>query len=58
MPPRHWLQERRLTEALHLIESKKMKPSTIYLDLGFEGLSHFSHSFKRKFGRISNGVLD
>lgn len=51
MAPRHWLQERRLTEARHLIETKNKKPSAIYLDLGFESLSHFSHSFKRKFGK-------
>ncbi|MBT2563038.1 helix-turn-helix transcriptional regulator [Pedobacter sp. ISL-68] len=49
-PPRHWLQDKRLTEAKHLIESKHQKPSAIYLDLGFESLSHFSHSFKKKFG--------
>lgn len=49
--PRQWLQERRLAEARHLIESKHRKPSAIYLDLGFESLSHFSHSFKKKFGR-------
>ncbi len=51
MPPRHWLQEKRLTEARHLIETKHKKPSAIYLDLGFESLSHFSHSFKKKFGK-------
>ncbi|MFD2934658.1 helix-turn-helix domain-containing protein [Spirosoma flavum] len=51
MAPRHWLQERRLTEARHLIETKQKKPSAIYLDLGFESLSHFSHSFKQKFGK-------
>jgi len=51
MPPRQWLQERRLTEARHLIEKKNKKPSAIYLDLGFESLSHFSHSFKKKFGK-------
>jgi AraC-like DNA-binding protein len=50
MPPRHWLQEKRLTEARHLIETRNKKPSAIYLDLGFESLSHFSHSFKKKFG--------
>lgn len=49
--PRTWLLEKRLTEALFLIESKNRKPSAIYLDLGFESLSHFSHSFKRKYGR-------
>lgn len=51
MAPRHWLQERRLTEACHLIGHKHQKPSAIYLDLGFESLSHFSHSFKKKFGK-------
>jgi AraC-like DNA-binding protein len=49
--PRQWLQEKRLTEALHLIEKKNKKSSEIYLDLGFESLSHFSHSFKKKFGK-------
>uniref|UniRef100_F4CC67 Transcriptional regulator, AraC family n=2 Tax=Sphingobacteriaceae TaxID=84566 RepID=F4CC67_SPHS2 len=51
MAPRHWLQERRLAEARHLIERKNKKPSAIYLDLGFESLSHFSHAFKKKFGK-------
>jgi len=49
-PPRHWLQDKRLTEAKHLIETKHQRPSAIYLDLGFESLSHFSYSFKKKFG--------
>lgn len=51
MAPRAWLQDKRLIEARHLIEKKNRKPSAIYLDLGFESLSHFSHSFKKKFGR-------
>jgi AraC-like DNA-binding protein len=51
MSPRQWLQEKRLVEARHLIEKKNKKPSAIYLDLGFESLSHFSHSFKKKFGK-------
>ncbi|PZR26464.1 MAG: AraC family transcriptional regulator [Citrobacter freundii] len=49
--PRQWLQEKRLTEARQLIERKQLKPSAIYLDLGFESLSHFSHAFKKKFGK-------
>ena len=49
-PPRQWLQDKRLTEAKHLIETKHQKPSAIYLDLGFESLSHFSYSYKKKFG--------
>jgi len=50
MSPRHWLLEKRLMEAKTLIEQKNKRPSTIYLDLGFESLSHFSYSFKKKFG--------
>jgi AraC-like DNA-binding protein len=51
MSPRQWLQERRLTEARHLIDKKNRRPSAIYLDLGFESLSHFSHAFKKRFGK-------
>ncbi|WP_288245156.1 AraC family transcriptional regulator [uncultured Chryseobacterium sp.] len=51
MPPRQWLQDKRLNEARHLIENKNKKPSLIYLDLGFESLSHFSYAFKKKFGK-------
>jgi AraC-like DNA-binding protein len=51
MAPRAWLQETQLMEAKHQIEHKNKKPTAIYLDLGFESLSHFSHSFKKKFGR-------
>lgn len=49
-PPRQWLQDKRLLEAKHLLEIKHQKPSAIYLELGFESLSHFSYSFKKKFG--------
>ena len=48
--PRKWLQEKRLAEAYHLIQQKKRKPTEIYLDVGFENLSHFYTSFKQKFG--------
>lgn len=54
--PRQWLQEMRLTTALNLIENKHKKASAIYLDLGFESLSHFSHSFKKRFGKTPTGV--
>nr|WP_314499257.1 AraC family transcriptional regulator [uncultured Chryseobacterium sp.] len=56
MPPRQWLQQKRLSTAKYLIETKHLKPSEIYLDLGFQSLSHFSHSFKKKFGH-SPGVF-
>lgn len=48
--PRKWLQEKRLDEAYHLIQQKKRKPTEIYLELGFENLSHFYTAFKQKFG--------
>ena len=57
MSPRVWLQEKRLTQAQYLIEKKNMKPSAFYLDLGFETLSHFSHSFKKKFGKTPSQML-
>ena len=55
--PRQWLQDKRLTEARHLIEKKNKKPSAIYLDLGFESLAHFSYSFKQKFGMAPSELL-
>lgn len=50
IPPRQWLQQKRLEEAHYLITQKGKMASDIYLDLGFENLSHFSFSFKKAFG--------
>ncbi|MGE8526743.1 helix-turn-helix domain-containing protein [Chryseobacterium rhizosphaerae] len=48
--PNRWLIKRRLLEALFLIKEKKQRPTDIYIDLGFEDLSHFSFAFKKEFG--------
>jgi AraC-like DNA-binding protein len=48
--PSRWLVKKRLEEAHFLIEKKHKKASEIYLDLGFEDLSHFSLAFKKLFG--------
>jgi len=48
--PNNWLVKRRLQEAYLLIDKINKKPSVIYLDLGFEDLSHFSFAFKKLFG--------
>lgn len=48
--PRKWLQQKRLQQAHYLISKKGKNPSDVYLDLGFEDLSHFSHAFKKEFG--------
>ena len=48
--PKQWLQDRRLEEAYYLIQYLERKPADFYLDLGFENLSHFYFSFKKKYG--------
>ncbi|SFD58774.1 AraC-type DNA-binding protein [Chitinophaga sp. CF118] len=48
--PSRWLQQRRLQEAHYLIKEKGKAPSDVYLDLGFEDLSHFSFAFKKMYG--------
>ena len=50
VPPRQWLQMKRLEEAYYQIEKHNKKPSSLYLELGFESLSHFSYAFKKQFG--------
>ncbi|WP_316846822.1 AraC family transcriptional regulator [Pedobacter psychrodurus] len=48
--PGHWLMQKRLTEAYYRLTEQKRRPSEIYLDLGFENLSHFAVAFKKQFG--------
>lgn len=54
--PNRWLVQKRLQESHFLIEKKHKKPSEIYLDLGFESLSHFSFAFKKLFGLTPTGL--
>lgn len=49
--PNKWLQQRRLKEAHYLIKEKRMKVSDVYLEVGFEDLSHFSFAFKNAYGK-------
>ncbi len=55
--PNRWLTRKRLKEAYFLITKKQQKPSAIYLDLGFEDLSHFSFAFKKTFGQTATQLL-
>lgn len=48
--PNKWIQKRRLEEAHYLLEHKNMKAKDVYLEVGFETLSHFSYAFKNHFG--------
>jgi AraC-like DNA-binding protein len=52
--PGRWLQEKRLQEARFLIEKKGVKASDVYIEVGFEDLSHFSFAFKKMYGVSPN----
>ena len=55
--PGRWLTKKRLEEAYFLIHQQSQKPKDIYLELGFENLSHFSFAFKKQFGLAPTAVL-
>ncbi|ADB39795.1 helix-turn-helix domain-containing protein [Spirosoma linguale] len=48
--PGRWLTRKRLELAHYQIVEKKRKPSEVYLEVGFEDLSHFSFAYKKTFG--------
>jgi AraC-like DNA-binding protein len=48
--PEKWLQHKRLEQAHYLISKHSQRPSEVYLEVGFENLSHFSFAFKKHFG--------
>jgi AraC-like DNA-binding protein len=49
-PPGRWLVQRRLQEAHYLLKEKGKAPAEVYLEVGFEDLSHFSFAFKKAYG--------
>lgn len=55
--PHQYLLDRRLCEAAALLE-QGLSPSDVYLEFGFKSLSHFSCSFKRKFGMSPRSFID
>ena len=48
--PQKWLTRKRLESANYQIFEKHRKPSDVFLEVGFENLSHFSFAFKKQFG--------
>jgi len=52
--PQKWLTEKRLELAYYQLAEKKKKPTQVYLEVGFEDLSHFSFIFKKKYGLSPN----
>jgi AraC-like DNA-binding protein len=54
--PGNWLLQKRLEEAYYLIKEKGSKPSDVYLEVGFEDLSHFSYAFKNAYGKAPSKI--
>lgn len=52
--PQKWLTDKRLELAYYHLAEKKKKPTEVYLEVGFEDLSHFSFTFKKKYGISPN----
>lgn len=52
--PQKWLTDKRLELAYYHLAVKKKKPNEVYLEVGFEDLSHFSFIFKKKYGVSPN----
>jgi len=48
--PHKWILQKRLNEAHFLMKEAGRSASDIFVDLGFEDLSHFSYAFKKQFG--------
>jgi AraC-like DNA-binding protein len=48
--PQKWLTQKRLELAYYQLTEKKKKPIDVYLEVGFENLSHFSYAFKKQYG--------
>jgi AraC-like DNA-binding protein len=55
--PQKWLTRKRLELAHYQITQQQRKPSDIYLETGFENLSHFSHAFKKHFGYTTSELV-
>jgi len=54
MAPGRYLHARRMQRA-RLMLTRKMRPSEIYIDLGYESLAAFSTEFKKHFGVAPTG---
>ena len=49
-PPGKWLLQKRLEYSAVLLKNPALNVSQVAMDCGFEDLSHFSRTFKEKFG--------
>jgi hypothetical protein len=44
------------SHAHFLITQQNKRPADIYLEVGFEALSHFSYAFKKQFGQLLTDI--
>ena len=56
LSPEKWLIKKRLDKAYELLSNGNIKPSDVYVAVGFKNRSHFSSTFKRQFGIPPGGV--
>lgn len=54
--PQKWLTQKRLALAHYQLAELKKKPVDVYLEVGFEDLSHFSSAFKKQYGYAPTGL--
>lgn len=55
--PERWLMQKRLERAHFLIAQQKQPPVSVYQEVGFENLSHFSTAFKKRFGYNASSLV-
>jgi len=55
--PQRWLTKKRLELAHYQLTEKNKKPVEVYLETGFENLSHFSYAFKKQFGQTPTALM-
>lgn len=48
--PQRWLTQKRLELAHYHLAEKNKKPTDVFMEVGFEDLSHFSYAFKKQYG--------
>ncbi|WP_316826302.1 AraC family transcriptional regulator [Pedobacter miscanthi] len=54
--PERWIKKRRLERAHFLIKEQHRTPVSVFDEVGFESLSHFSDAFKKFFGYNASSI--
>ncbi|WP_369832151.1 helix-turn-helix domain-containing protein [Motiliproteus sp. MSK22-1] len=50
MPPKQWLQEKRLSYSKELLQYNELSVTEIAMKVGYENVSHFIKAFKNRYG--------